>query len=97
MAISIDWPTKVISINKSDMVQIQTTPVEIYQMNMDALHLVLRNLEDDEVGMAFETTHSYSDPVSVGGVILARVVEIINGYTVTFQDGQYRNSYLNHN
>lgn len=90
MAISIDWPTKVISINKSDMVQIQTTPVEIYQMNMDALHLVLRNLEDDEVGMAFETTHSYSDPVSVGGVILARVVEIINGYTVTFQDGQYR-------
>jgi hypothetical protein len=28
--------------------------------------------------------------VDVGGVVLARVVEIINGYTVTFEDGMYR-------
>ena len=27
--------------------------------------------------------------MSVGGVILARVIQIINGYTVTFEDGQY--------
>ena len=90
MAISIDWPTKVISIAKADMILIQSTPVEIYQLNMDAFHLILRDLEDDVDGMVFDTTHKYVDPVSVGGVTLARVVEIINGYTVTFEDAQYR-------
>jgi hypothetical protein len=35
----------------------------------------------------------------VGGVTLARVVEVINGYTVTFEDGQYavRLEGANHN
>ena len=90
MPISIDWPTKVISVAKADMILIQSTPVEIYQLNMNAFHLILRDLEDDVDGIVFDTTHKYVDPVSVGGVILARVVEIINGYTVTFEDAQYR-------
>ena len=51
--------------------------------------LNLKDLEDDSDGMAFERTHKHNTSVSVGGVILARVIEIINGYTVTFEDGQY--------
>lgn len=90
MPISIDWPTKIISINKADMILIQSTPVEIYQLNMDFFHTTLRDLEDDVEGITFDTTHKYNDPVSIGGVVLARVVELINGYTVTFEDGQYR-------
>ena len=35
------------------------------------------------------STHNHVSPISVGGVQLARVVEIINGYTITFEDGQY--------
>lgn len=90
MAITIDWATKVISVNKADMILIQSTPTEIYQLNMDFFHQTLRDLEDDADGIIFDTTHRYVDPITVGGVILARVVEIINGYTVTFEDGQYR-------
>ena len=36
-----------------------------------------------------DDTHRHNPPVDVGGVSLARVVEIINGYTLTFEDGQY--------
>ena len=90
MAISIDWPTKVITVNKADMILLQSTPVEIYQLNLNSFHQILRDLEDDVEGMVFDTTHKYIDPISVGGVVLARVVEIINGYTVTFENGTYR-------
>ena len=38
----------------------------------------------------FLRTHTHNTTVTVGGAILARVVEIINGYTVTFEDDQYR-------
>lgn len=90
MAITIDWATKVISVNKADMILLQSTPTEIYQLNMNFFHETLRDLEDDVDGIIFDTTHRYVDPITVGGVILARVVELINGYTVTFEDGQYR-------
>ena len=90
MAITIDWATKIINVNKADMILIQSSPTEIYQLNMDFFHNTLRDLEDDAEGIVFDTTHVYVGPITVGGVILARVVEIINGYTVTFEDGQYR-------
>lgn len=89
MAISIDWGTKVISIPKADLLLIQSSPTEIRQLDIDSFRLELKDLEDSEDGMPFETTHNHNPPVTVGGVTLARVVEIINGYTITFEDGQY--------
>ena len=35
--------------------------------------------------MSFPSTHNHNSPVTVGGVTLSRVLEIINGYTVTFE------------
>ena len=89
MAISIDWGTKVISIPRADMTLIQSVPTEIRQLNLDTFRLALRNLEDSDDGMAFERTHKHNTSVTVGGVTLARVIEMINGYSVTFEDGQY--------
>lgn len=89
MAITIDWPTGVISVPKADMVLIQSTPTEIRQLNLDTFRLILKDLEDSEEGMPWPKTHNHNTSLNVGGVILARSVEIINGYTVTFEDGQY--------
>lgn len=89
MAISINFGTKVIDIPKNDMTLIQSVPTEIRQLNLDTFRLTLKDLEDSEDGMAFERTHKHNTSVTVGGVTLARVIEIINGYTVTFEDGQY--------
>jgi len=71
------------------MTLIQSVPTEIRQLNLDTFRLTLRNLEDSEDGMAFERTHKHNTSVTVGGVTLARVIEMINGYSITFEDGQY--------
>jgi hypothetical protein len=89
MAISIDWKTRIISIPKDFLTLVQLTPIEIYELDMNTFRLALKALESDETGIVFIDTHSSNPAVEVGGVTLARVLEIINGYTVTFEDGSY--------
>jgi len=88
MAISIDWPTKVINVPKADLTLIQSSPTEIRQLDIDTFRLELKSIEAGE-GIPFLDTHNHNPPVTVGGVTLARVVEIINGYSITFEDDQY--------
>ena len=88
MAITINWGTRVINVPRADMTLIQASP-EIRELDIDDFRLTLKDLEDDEAGMSFPATHNHVAPVTVGGVTLARIVELINGYTVTFEDGQY--------
>jgi hypothetical protein len=87
--VTVDWKNKIIFVPKTESLLIQSVPREIRQLDIDQFRLRLKDLEDDAEGMSFLDTHSHSPPVTVGGVTLARVVEIINGYTVTFEDGQY--------
>jgi hypothetical protein len=89
MAISIDWSNKIIHIPKSDMQLVQSNPVEIRQLDLDSFRLILKDLEDSSDGIVFDATHTHVAPINVGGVGLARVVEFINNYTITFEDGQY--------
>lgn len=86
MAITINWGTKVINIPQADL-----TPLggNLYELDINSFRLALKSLEDDEVGISFLRTHNHNTEVLVGGVTLARVVELINGYTVSFEDGQY--------
>lgn len=87
MAVSVDWGTQVISIPQSYL-----TPISgnLYELDTDELRLDLKALEASEEGMAFPDTHRHVTETVLGGVTYARFIEIINGYTVTFEDGQYR-------
>jgi len=89
MAISIDWGTRVINVPRLDLTLIQASPTEIRELNLNAFHLELKNLEDGEDGMPFPDTHSHNTEVTLGGLTYARVIEMINGYTVTFENGAY--------
>jgi len=86
MAISIDWATKIITIPQSDLTLISPN---LYELDVDWFRLQLKNLEDSEDGMCFPDTHRHNTEVSLSGVTYARIVEIINGYTITFEDGPY--------
>ena len=88
MAISINWGTKVINIPKADMTLIQASP-EIRELNLNTFRLALKNLEDDEAGMPYSKTHNHNTTITIGGVELARVIEILYPYTTTFENGQY--------
>lgn len=86
MPVSINHATRVITIPQADL-----TPVGpgLYELDVNALRLELKDHEDSEAHMALPDTHRHNTEVSLGGVTLARTVEIINGYTITFEDGQY--------
>ena len=89
MAISVNWVTQVITVPKADMTLIQTDPFDVYELDLNDFRMALKDLEDDPAGMPWLDTHRHNTTVTVGGVTLARVIEIINGYTVTFEDGSY--------
>lgn len=89
MAITIGWAAKIIYVPRADMALIQSSPLEIRELNLNVFRMALKALEASEEGMPFLDTHNHNAEVSVGGVTLAMVVEIINGYTITFEDGQY--------
>jgi len=86
MSLSINWNTRVITVPKAYLTEISDPE---YEMDVDQFRLDLRDLEDDEEGIVFLPTHEHNTEVSVGGVTLARVVILINNYTITFEDGQY--------
>ena len=85
MAITIDWTTKVISVPQADLTLISGT---LYELDTDWFRLQLKDIEDGE-GMPFPDTHRHNTEVTVAGTTYARTIEIINGYSVEFEDGQY--------
>jgi hypothetical protein len=86
MPVTVNWGTKVINITQSYL-----TPLggSVYELDLNELRLDLKDLEDGAEGMAFPDTHYHNTEVTFSGVTLARVIVFINGYTVTFEDGQY--------
>ena len=91
MAITIDFATKIISVPRNDMTLLtdEDDPIEIRRLTINDFRIELRVLEASSGGIDDPDTHIHNPSVTVGGVVLARVVEIINGYSVTFEDGQY--------
>ena len=87
--ISIDWGARIIFIPKADLNLVQLSPTEIYNMDLNWFRLQLKDIEDGEDGICFPSTHNHNTEVSLGGLTFARVIEIINDYTLTFEDGQY--------
>lgn len=83
MALSIDWATKVISVPQADLTSLGGGK---YELDVDAFRLELRTLEDDEAGIVFDETHNHNTTTTLSGVTYARSVELINGYTVNFED-----------
>ena len=83
MAISIDWGTKVIFVPKADL-----TPLggNLYELDVNDFRLELKDIEDSVEGMAHPDTHRHNTEVTLAGVTYARSIEIINGYTVEFED-----------
>ena len=89
MAVSIDWSTKVITVPKADTTLVDAGPPEIRSYDVDAFRLELKGLEAGEEGMPFDDTHQHFTERTLSGFTYARIFEVINGYTVEFEDGQY--------
>jgi len=86
----MDWGTRVVSVPQSYLTLVQSVPAEIYELPLNQFRLDLKGLEASEYGMCFPNTHNHNTEVLLGGIVYARIIEMINNYTVTFEDLQYR-------
>lgn len=90
MAFTVDWVTKVITIPKADTALVSAGPPEIREYDASAFWLEARKAEASQDGMPFDVIVRRVGAVTLAGVTYAPFVEIINGYTITFEDGNYR-------
>ena len=86
MAISVHWPSKVVTVPQSYLTFVSGT---VYALDIEQFRLDLKNLEDGEQGISYLDTHNRNAPVTLAGDVYDQTFEIINGYTITFEDGQY--------
>lgn len=70
MAITVNWSTGVIDSTASIL-------------DLPAFHAALRDLEDDDVGMFWPTTHTWR-ALDLGGGAYFYQLDLINGYTLRF-------------
>jgi len=89
MAITVDWGAKIINVPKADTAVVSAGPPEIRSLSVDVLRLALKALEASVEGQVFDDTHEHNTEVLLSGLLYARVVRIINGYTLTFEPGAY--------
>lgn len=83
MAYSVDWPTKVILIPKTDLILITASP-EVYELDVLKFWEAIHAIQESE-GITYDTIMKSGAPTSFG----PRGVEIINDYLIEFEDGQY--------
>ena len=89
MAISVDWPTGVITVPKADTVLVGTDPIsgrEIREFDTDAFHEDLRSEEETVAGRAWPITHQWNSAVSLGGVTYAPQFIVVNDYQIEFEE-----------
>ena len=86
MAISVDWPTGVITVPQADLTFISGT---LYAMDTNQFWADLKALEASEIGMPWPDIQSRNPELTIAGATYAPTIEIINGYTVTFENGMY--------
>lgn len=83
MAPTINWLTRVITVPQADLTLLEGTR---YEYDLNVFRKDLKDIEDDEEGAPFIDTHRHNTEVTIGGITYARFLEIVNGYTVTFED-----------
>ena len=81
----INWSTQVITVYKTDLFM-SLVAGDIYDMDTAAFRLALTDLEDSEIGITMPVIQNHNSEVLLGGIAYARIIEIINGYTITFDD-----------
>lgn len=87
--ITVNWATRNIFIPRSELTLVQVSPSYAYNLDLDVFRLTLKDLEDNADAMFSVDTHRHNTTVVLSGVTYARVIEIINDFTVEFEDGQY--------
>lgn len=89
MAYTVDYLNLIVTIPKADLTVIDAGN-EVYELNILDFWAQIHDLQDDPDGMAFPAIMDSTPPTTLGGDTYARVVRIVNGWRIQFEDGQYQ-------
>jgi len=81
MAISVNWPTGVITIPQADCALVNGT---FYTLDTNVARLAIKALEDDSEGMPYTKTHSHNTEVTISGTTYYRTIRILAPYKIQF-------------
>jgi len=84
--VTIDWSTRIINIPKADLVNISG---EFYKLDAEWFRRQVIDIMDGDEGIVNPDPINHNTEVTLSGVTYARVIEIINGYKVSFEAGSY--------
>ncbi len=86
MAITIDYLTLIISVPQADLTFITGT---LYELDTEAFRQSVIDIQDSEEGIPFATAINHNTEVTIVGTTYARFIELINGYSIEFENGAY--------
>ena len=86
MALSIDPATKVISVLQADLTFVSG---DLYELDTDAFRKEVNDILSSEDYAWMDDAYDHNAEYTVIGVTYARKVELVNGYSVTFEDNVY--------
>ena len=84
MAYSVDWLTKIVTVPKADLTLVSASP-EIYELDVNDFWLEIHDIQDDFVAVGQDQIMTANAPTSFA----PRGVDVVNGYSIEFEDGQY--------
>jgi len=89
MTIAIDPMTHIITVPKADLNLLQASP-EVRELDLNWFRMQLKSLEDNQsYNICMLKTHRHNTEVTLSGLVYARIIEILDPYTVEFEDDQY--------
>lgn len=86
MAFTYDYATLTITVPQADLTLITGT---LYELDTNVFRLTVADEQDSARGMPFVDAIRHNTEVTVAGTTFARTIEIVNGWSVTFEDGAY--------
>lgn len=86
MALSIDQGTRVITIPQADLTFVSGA---LYELNTETFRNSMNDLMDDEEHIWMPDYAVRNAPVTVAGTTFAQTIEIVNGFSVNFENLAY--------
>lgn len=83
---TVDWQNKIVHIEINDL---KSVAQNIYELNPLDFKEKAQGFEASEEGILHDEIVEYKPPIYLDGATVPDVVEVVNGYTITFEDGQY--------
>lgn len=83
MAFAYDYATLTITVPQADLTLITGT---LYELDTNVFRLAVADEQDSSRGMPFPDAIQHNTEVTVAGTTFARTIEMVNGWSITFED-----------